>query len=173
MSTVVSYLHTLFSYFIQLRSVLTSDIVALGVIFAVFLAYIMFFGRNMMISLILAFYPSTLLYKTFPFIDKLMIVQGERLLIINKGVIFLIFLVPLTIIISRYVLSESVYTGSSHIIRTLGFALAGLIMVLLFSYGIVNLDPLHNFSISVDALFVGADKIFYWNLAPLLLLAVL
>ena len=122
MSTVVSYLHTLFSYFIQLRSVLTSDIVALGVIFAVFLAYIMFFGRNMMISLILAFYPSTLLYKTFPFIDKLMIVQGERLLIINKGVIFLIFLVPLTIIISRYVLSESVYTGSSHIIRTHGFA---------------------------------------------------
>ncbi|OHB13335.1 MAG: hypothetical protein A2Y49_00545 [Candidatus Zambryskibacteria bacterium RIFCSPLOWO2_12_39_8] len=145
----------------------------LVVLFIIFLAYTLFFGRKMMISLILAFYPATLLYKTFPFIQKLLVVSGDKFLIINKIVIFLVFLVPLFIIISRYISSESSYTGSSHIIRTVGLAIVGVILILLFSYSTVSLDPIYNFSSSIDILFSTTDRVFWWNLAPLLVLAVL
>src|SRR3989338_5836616 len=123
MSTITSYL----SYF---KGLFSFDMAVLVVLF-IFFSYTLFFGRKMMISLILAFYPATLLYKTFPFIQKLLVVSGDKFLIINKIVIFLVFLVPLFIIISRYISSESSYTGSSHIIRTVGLAIVGVILILL------------------------------------------
>ncbi|KKR45459.1 MAG: hypothetical protein A3G47_00605 [Candidatus Zambryskibacteria bacterium RIFCSPLOWO2_12_FULL_39_45] len=166
MSTITSYL----SYF---KGLFSFDMAVLVVLFIIFLAYTLFFGRKMMISLILAFYPATLLYKTFPFIQKLLVVSGDKFLIINKIVIFLVFLVPLFIIISRYISSESSYTGSSHIIRTVGLAIVGVILILLFSYSTVSLDPIYNFSSSIDILFSTTDRVFWWNLAPLLVLAVL
>ena len=166
MSTITSYL----SYF---KGLFSFDMAVLVVLFIIFLAYTLFFGRKMMISLILAFYPATLLYKTFPFIQKLLVVSGDKFLIINKIVIFLVFLVPLFIIISRYISSESSYTGSSHIIRTVGLAIVGVILILLFSYSTVSLDPIYNFSSSIDILFSTTDRVFWWHLAPLLVLAVL
>ena len=166
MSTITSYL----SYF---KGLFSFDMAVLVVLFIIFLAYTLFFGRKMMISLILAFYPATLLYKTFPFIQKLLVVSGDKFLIINKIVICLVFLVPLFIIISRYISSESSYTGSSHIIRTVGLAIVGVILILLFSYSTVSLDPIYNFSSSIDILFSTTDRVFWWNLAPLLVLAVL
>lgn len=150
----------------------SGDVVILITIFAIFLVYALYFGKNRIISLLLAFYPAELLYKSFPFLDKLLFLKGDSLLLLNKVLIFLVFLVLLDIMIGRYVFHDSGY-GSSHYMRMAGYALAMVIVVLLFSYSIINLDTVHNFSPSIDALFTGADRIFWWHLAPLALLFVL
>ncbi len=142
-------------------------------VLAILFVYTMYFGRGRMVSLILAFYPATLLYKSFPFIDKLTFLHGSQLVVLNQIAIFLLFLVPLAVIIDRFIFSTSEYTGSSHILRTLGLSLAGVIIIVIFSYSTVSFDSLHDFGGGIDSLFSSTAKIFYWNLAPAVLLGLL
>jgi hypothetical protein len=145
------------------------DAVVIVGLFILFFAYAMYFGRSRVISIILAFYPAQFLYEHFPFFDKLLLLKGESLLTLNKVVIFLLFFIPLDIIIARYIFSESEY-GSSKVFRIAGFSLAGVILVLLFTYSVVSLDSLYNFNSMIDNLFSSTNNIFYWNLVPIILL---
>lgn len=69
--------------------------------------------------------------------------------------------------------SASDYSGGESVFRLSGLAIAFLILVVLFSYNVVNYDLYHNFSPQIDALFGIEERQFYWNLAPLALLAFL
>ena len=158
--------------FLKTSGPFTLDLIILFVVFVIFFILTSYFGRQIMIAIILAFYPTNLLYKTFPFIDRLIVLHGDMLVKINKIVIFFIFFLPLTIIISRYI-SESSHIGATHLLRTVGFSIAGVIIVLLFSYGTVNLDTFHHFSPTIEAIFAGSNKMFWWNIAPLAILAIL
>ncbi len=151
----------------------SSDMLFLIVTFIVFSACSMYFGRGRMISFVLAFYPATLLFRSFPFMEKLTILSGDKLILLNHIAIFLLFLIPLNIIINRYIFSASEYSGSSNIFRSLGLGLLATILLLLFSYQTLNFDALHNFAPGIDNLFSSSNKLFYANLAPLALLAAL
>ena len=160
---------------IKLRGLLplSSDMVVLAGIFFVFFFYALYFGRNRIISLIFSFYPAVILYQICPYIDKLVILNGEKLILLNKLAIFLIFFLPLNIIINRYIFAESGYSGASHIFRTVGFALCALVLFMLFTYTVINLDTLHDFSPTIDTLFNGGSRLFIWYLAPIVLLTIL
>ena len=162
MSTITNFLHGGGTYF-------SSDIFILVILFIIFFAYAIYFGKNNIISLILAFYPAQLFYEHFPFINSLLVLKGDSLLILNKVLIFLLFLIPFSILIGRYIFKDSGY-GSMHYVRIAGYAVAMVILVLIFSYSIISLDVFHNFSPSIDVLFTPGNHIFWWNLAPLLLL---
>lgn len=165
MSTITNFLHGGGSYF-------SSDIFILFIIFVIFFAYALYFGKNQIISLILAFYPSQLFYEHFPFMNSLLVLKGDNLLLLNKVLIFLVFLILLDILIGRFVFQDSGY-GSMHYARLAGYAVAMVVVTMIFSYSIVNLDAIHNFSPSIDAIFTGTDKLFWWQLAPLAILFVL
>ena len=152
---------------------ISSDAVFFVTVFVLLFMYTMYFGRGKMVSLILAFYPATFFYNTFPFLDKVIVLYGPQLIVLNKLAIFLFFLVPLAIIIDRFIFSTSEYTGSSHILRMIGLALAGVVMIIIFSYTTVNFDSLHDFGGGIDALFAGGNSFFYWNLVPIVLLGLL
>lgn len=149
-----------------------SDIFVLIILFALFFFYALYFGKNTVIATILAFYPAQYFYQNFPFMNSLLFMKGDSLLLLNKILIFLLFLIPLVILLGRYVFHDSGY-GSAHYMRSVGYALAMIILVLIFSYSIVSLDSIHSFSPTISTLFTGADRIFWWNLAPLALLFVL
>ena len=159
--------------FIKSGGPLYSDVALLLVVLLILFFYAMYFGRNRIVSFILAFYPASFLYSIFPFSEKLTILHGDIPLLFNKIGIFLIFFLPLNIIINRYIFAESDYSGNSHMFRTFGLALASLILLVLFSYTIINLNILHNFSETIDVLFVGTVRIFWWNVAPLAIMAFL
>ena len=159
--------------FLESGGPIYTDIVSLFVVFLVFFFYTMYFGKGRIISAVFAYYPAVLLYNIFPFGEKVLLAQGENLLILNKIGLFLVFFIPLNIIINRYIFAESVHIGASHVFRTAGFAIALLIMILLFSHTIVSLDIIHHFSPMINGLFTGTTRIFLWNLAPLVLLAFL
>ena len=165
MSTITNFLH-------GGGNLLGSDIIILLVLFFLFFCYALYFGKNTIIATILAFYPAQYFYQNFPFLNSFLILKGDQLLLLNKVLVFLIFLVPLTILIGKYVFQDSGY-GSAHYLRCAGYALAMIILVLLFSYSIVSLDSIHSFSPTISTLFVGADRIFWWHLGPLALLFVL
>lgn len=145
---------------------LTTDLIMLAVLFVLFALYTLYFGKNRIVAFILAFYPAAFFYEHFPFAAKLMVLSGPNLVVLNKVLIFLVFLVPLNIIISRYIFAESGYDGSSHYLRTAGFALAAVVLVLLFTYSIVSLDVFYNFSATIDKLF-ATGNMFWWSIAPL------
>ena len=154
-------------------TIFSGDLIFIISIFIILFALTMYFGRGRAVSLILAFYPATLLYTTFPFLEKLMFLGGEKLLVLNKLAVFLVFLIPISIIINRFVFSASEYTGSNNMVRSGGLALSILILIMVFSYGTLNLDIFHDFGPQIDSLFSTANLVFYWNLASIALLALL
>ena len=149
-----------------------NDIVVLAIVFAFFYLYGLYLGRHRVISFILAFYPARFLYGICPFTSDLMFLKGDSLLLLNKVILFLIFLIPLDILISRYIFSESTY-GEAKFFRIGGFAIASVILVLVFSYSFVSLDSVHKFSPMIELLFNGSYRLFWWSIAPLAILFVL
>ena len=152
----------------KITSALSGDLVFLLVVFVVLFICALYFGKNRMASVILAFYPATLLYNNFSFINKFIFLSGDRGIVINKIIIFLIFFTLISVAINKYV---TMYNESSSTFGKGGLAFAVLVLILLFSYTTISLDVFHNFSPSIDALFSGTDTIFWWNLLPFFVLA--
>lgn len=159
--------------FFKTSGVLTTDIFVLLALFLIFFLYGWYLGKARLVSLILAFYPAIFLYKIFPFANNLMVLHGAELIVLNKVLIFLLFLIPLDIMISRYIFADSGLGGSSHFFRIAGFSIALVILIVLLSYTIISLDIFYNFSPTIDKLFFPESKIFWWNLAPIGLLFLL
>lgn len=161
-----------FAHFFKTSGSFTTDFVILVVIFLIFFFYGMFFDKRRLISLILAFYPARFLYEHFPFMSRTIVLHGSQLIVLNKTFIFLIFLILIDIIISRYIFSESV-ASSMQYLRLGGFSIALTILFLIFYYTVLDISIFYNFSSSIDALFATTPYLFWWNLAPLALLLIL
>lgn len=154
----------------KIGGILSSDLIVLGTIFVLFFLYAIYFGRDRVVAFIFAFYPAVFLYQTLPFFDKLIVLHGDRLILLNKLGLFLLLFIPLNIIIARYIFSESYGGGGKHYLRIAGCALASVVLFLVFYYKILNLETLYNFSPAVDILFSGPNRLFWWTLAPLAIL---
>ncbi len=154
-------------------SLFSSDLGFLLAIFAVVLGISFFIGRSSLVAMILSFYPAFLLYKTFPFATKAIFLKGEMLETFNMIGLFLLFLIPITIIVGRYIFSVSDYGRGEGNLRLFGLSIAFLILVVFFSYNVVNYDVFHNYGPQIDAIFTITDSQFYWNIAPIALLAFL
>lgn len=154
----------------QIGHFLKGDMLFFVAGFILFLVFALYAGKGRVISLILAYYPASILFNSLPFLNKLLVLQ-DKMLVINKIAIFLIFLVPLSIIINSYIFSESMHSGAQHLIRTSVLALLMLFLVVIFSYSVVNYDTFHNFTTSTDILFTPISRIFYWNIGIFAILA--
>ncbi len=152
---------------------LTGDATFLGIIFLLILGLSYYFGRGFIVSLIVSFYPATILFKLFPFMEKVLFLSGEKLLLLNKMGLFLVFLIPITIIVNRFMFTAGDYSTGENMLRLAGLSLAFLLIIVLFSYSTVNYDLFHNYSSQIDGLFSGSGREFYWVLAPIALLAIL
>jgi hypothetical protein len=152
---------------------LSSDAIFLIVVFGLFFVFTLYLGKGRMTSLAISFYPTVILFNSFPFLSNLIVLHGVQLIVINKIIVFLLFLIPVNIILDKYIFSEMESAGSSHIFRVVGLALSGVILVMIFSYSVVNFDSLHDFSTGIDNIFGSTNMIFYWNLVPLAILAIL
>jgi hypothetical protein len=156
-----------------LKGIFSGDTLFLVICLLLFLGYAMFMGRGRIVSLLLSFYPATILFNSFPFASRFLVLHGGVPEVLNKVGVFLLFLIPISIVINRFVVSFSEHSGAAHFIRLLGFAVAGVALVLVFSYSTVSLNAIHDFSPAIDGLFATPSLIFYWNLGILAVLAFL
>ncbi|MEQ1500023.1 MAG: hypothetical protein ABL917_01470 [Parcubacteria group bacterium] len=165
MSVYLSKIGSFFAMFSQ-------DMTFILSLLLLFWASTLYFGKGKIVSFILSFYPATFLYKSFPFIDKLTFLTGDKLVVVNKLGLFLLFSIPIYIIINSYVFSVSEYTGTSHLVRGGALAIASLVTVMLFYYTTLDLSIFHDFGPRIDSLFAGNNLVFYWNLGVIAILAI-
>lgn len=145
------------------------DIIVLAIAFFVIFLFGMYFGKAHLVSLIVSFYPAMLLYERLPFLEWFVFLKGENLITLNKLIVFVVLLVLIDIIILRFIFSES-KGGPVHFIHIVAGSLAFLILLLILTYSVINLDMIHDFSPTIDNLFMNSPHTFWWNLAPLALL---
>jgi hypothetical protein len=123
-------------------------------------------GKEKGISLILSFYPSFLIFSQLPFFREYTASNpASSTEAMTQVGIFLVIFIPIHFILNRFVSADFSYSklrkiGDSFI---LGLLTAGL--VLLFSYHVVNIELVYNFSSGIDAFFLG-NYYFWWLLAP-------
>lgn len=153
-------------------SFLSGDILFIIITFVVIMGYTFYFGKSKIVSFILSFYPTVFIYNNTPFLDKLLFLDGELLITINKLSIFMIIFIILNIITNRYVGTNYTYYKPPSMLSNIVLALGGVILVLVLSYSTISLDPLYNLGGGIDPIFGAENTIFYWSLVPLLLLAI-
>lgn len=124
---------------------------------------------NKLASLVISIYISALIYSNAFFMQILTVADSEGQLFWNHLAIFLILLVPIYFLVSRYV-SMPYSRGSMKHIRAfvVGIALVGLSLAML--YHIIPLEPIYNLPPYVDQVFASDTAFTIWLIIPLLAL---
>ncbi len=151
----------------KITSSLSGDLLFLIVTFVVIFLAVAYFSKSKIISIILAFYPATFLYNQIPFFDKLVFLKDGTGAILNKLGIFLILFVIISVVINKH---TSSYDDSSGFMGKIGLTVCVLVLFMVFSYTTVDLNIFHNFSGSIDTLFMGVGRVFGWSLLPFMIL---
>lgn len=151
----------------KITSSLSGDFLYLLVVFVLVFICSVYFSKSRMVSLILAFYPATFLYNQIPYFDKILFLKGDTLIVLNKLAIFLVLFILTSVVINKHTFT---YNESSGFLGKIGLSISLLVLFMVFSYSIVNLDVFHDFSGSIDTLFMGLGRVFAWSLLPFIIL---
>src|SRR5262245_14971416 len=110
----------------------STDIIVIFILFVLVAAYGFYRSKGKLISLILSFYPAILLFLNFPYTNSLLIFnKTASQIFISKCIIFLIFLVPIHLILNRIISSTYDY-GTSRLTQIAVLAICVLILILTF-----------------------------------------
>jgi len=150
---------------------LSLDFFLLIAFFIVFTAYTFYFGKGRAATFIISLYVSTFLYLFFPYFEKLKgLVETESGTIGIELSLFIAFLIITNIIIGRLIGGvfsvSTLYSWFEGIL----LSISGTVLVLIFSYHIIPITQIYDFSPYLDALFEPAEYLFFWLSAPLLAL---
>lgn len=141
----------------------SSDIVIIALLTAVFAAYALFLGKDRVVALILSFYPSVLLFKAIPYFKKLVVLNPANLQEAFVQVfLFLVIFVPVNYVVLHIVSGEFSFSRIKKVFEAGILGLTATSLTILFSYQVVNLQKIYNFSSGIDKLFTG--DAFFWVL---------
>jgi len=143
----------------------SSDIVVLVALSAIFASIGLFFGKKRLVAIILAFYPAGLIFSVFPFFKNATGFLSETL-------VFLVFFL-LSFYLFGFILStEFSYLRIRRLFEATILGITATALTISFSYHVVVVTSLYNFSTSIDRLFLG-QMYFWWLLIPLGVLFIL
>ncbi len=156
------------NYISTLTSV-SSDTLIILVLLVIILGIGFKFGRNQLVSLILAIYVAAFLYVNIFFASNFVFVEkSSSMLFWNKLGIFLLFLIPVNLLINKS-LGGYESRGNRFVkIGLLAIALLGLTLAIF--YHVVPITSVHNFSSGIDKLFASSTAYTLWLLIPLIVL---
>jgi hypothetical protein len=120
-------------------------------------------------SLIISVYIAAFLFANLFFIKQLTLVEDAGQLFWNHLAIFLILLVPVFLLVSKYI--SRPYTRSGmRTMRTVILAIAFLGLSMSVLYHIIPLEPIYNLPSQVDMIFASDLAFSIWLILPLLVL---
>jgi len=121
-------------------------------------------------SLIISIYITALLYANVFFLKELAIFQETGQLFWNNLAIFLIILIPVYLLINRYISTPYSRRGAMRGFRTLfvAFALVGLVLTIF--YHIIPLESIYNLPPQIDQFFASETAFTIWLIVPLIAL---
>lgn len=125
-----------------------------------------FTSKSKAVSVILALVSAILLFQTFPFVTNLTVLTGAVPQALNVVGIFLLFTVGMYFLFNRYVVGDFF---NAKFLKSALFGLGITALLLAIVHFVLPFDAIYNFSPKVDAWFGGNFGLFWWVLAPLLL----
>jgi hypothetical protein len=158
-SQIMNFIHTV--------SGLSLDIIVLAIVFVVFGSIGFYFGRSKLIAFVLAFYPATLLYSNFPYLEKFTFWRADaNQVALSHALVFLIFFIISWIVIHAVYHEDFGLGGGERMFQVGILALMCVVVFLAFMHIVVPLQGVYAFSPSIAGLF-GAGTFFWWLLVPL------
>ena len=127
-------------------------------------------GVTRIVSSILALYIAAFAYTNASFAKAFLIAgDSDAGLFVNRLVVFLLFYIPIQILLYRNVAADPSY-GARGVLKKLCLGLVCLGLVLAFLYHVIPLEPVYDLPASVDRFFASDGAFTLWLIAPLAIL---
>jgi uncharacterized membrane protein YraQ (UPF0718 family) len=139
-------------------------------VFGFFIVYSIFRGRQHLINLIVGLYFALLISLVFPYYDTLLGGEPGPSNTLGTLVIFAAFTIISTILIGRLMPEEYREKKFESFFKKLLLALAGTVLVMVFSFHVLPLTELLHPSTPIQSLFAPREFFFWWLIAPLIIL---
>jgi hypothetical protein len=137
-------------------------------VFGFFLVYSIVRGRQAVINLIVGLYFALLISLEFPYYST--ILSGGEGDAMTKVIIFAIFTVVSTILMTRLMPREYQEKKFESFGKKLMLAASGTILVMVFSFHVLPVTEFVTPGSPIQSLFAPAEYFFWWLLAPLMFL---
>lgn len=148
----------------------SSDAVVIAILVSGFTAYGLFFGKRRLVSAILSLYPTAFIYKLIPFFQEILkqtsaIPQD----VLVKLVIFVLIFIPINFVMNHFVSSEFSFSKIRKFVEAGLLGVVATAIAIAFSYQVINISKLYNFSSGIDSLFISGN-FFWWLVASFIAL---
>ncbi len=148
----------------------SSDVIVLLATTAILTGYGIFSGKDKIVSFILSLYPTAFLFRIIPFFrDVLGEASGTSKDVLIKLCIFGLIFVPIHLVINNFIITDFPMSRLRKLVEAGLLGLTGTAVILSFSYQVVNISKLYNFSSGIDALFI-AGNFFWWLIGSFVVL---
>jgi hypothetical protein len=147
------------------------ELTYLLVVFGVCLFYATVKGRQALINLIIGLYFAFLISLVFPYYAFFIPASsGAHSSAVGKVVLFAIFALITTILITRLMPEEYRENKFESFGKKLMLSAAGTILIIVFSFHVLPITELLTPSTPIQTLFANKDYFFWWLLVPMILL---
>jgi hypothetical protein len=137
-------------------------------VFGFFIVYSIIRGRQAVINLTIGLYFALLISLKFPYYDVFLGTGSQSSL--GRVIIFAIFTVLSTFLISRLMPREFQEKKFESFARKLMLGAGGTILVMIFSFHVLPVTDFVTPGSSIEALFAPSEYFFWWLLAPFVFL---
>jgi len=140
-------------------------------VFGFFLGYGIFRGRQAVINVITGLYLALLISLEFPYYDILLSqATTAHSQSIVKLILFAIFTLLTTILVTRIMPDEYREKKIESIFKKILLAMAGTILIMVFSFHVLPVTEFLTPGTPIQSLFAPSEYFFWWLLAPFALL---
>ncbi|HZS42872.1 MAG TPA: hypothetical protein VFA52_01500 [Candidatus Paceibacterota bacterium] len=144
-----------------------ADLSILVILFILTAVYGLYWGKQRLVSLILAFYPAILLFLNFPYVNNLLLIKATAgQIFVSKCVIFLIFLIPIHLIFNRFVFGDFGFNSNRKFLQAAILSISILILIIVFFYRVVPLTNVYSVSLPLARYLSTSKDFFWWLLVP-------
>ncbi len=137
-------------------------------VFGFFLVYAVVRGRQAVINLVVGLYFALLISLEFPYYDS--ILSGGEGDAMTKVIIFAVFTVISTILMTRLMPREYQEKKFESFGKKLLLATGGTILIMVFSFHVLPVTEFVTPGSPIQAIFSPKEYFFWWLLAPLIFL---
>jgi len=150
---------------------LLQELTYLLVVFGVCLTYAVFRGRQALINFIVGLYFALLISLVFPYYSLFIpATTSAHSGAVGRVVLFAIFTLVATILITRLMPEEYREKKFESFGKKIMLALAGTILIMVFSFHVLPVTELLTPSSPISYLFASQNTFFWWLLAPMIFL---
>lgn len=144
-----------------------TDILVILGIFVVGTLLTFFMGKSRGVTVVLSLFGAIALFQSFPFIKQMTVLSGPIPEALNIVGVFVAFALCVFFLLDQYIVGDFA-EGNFFTSILIGVVFTAIILALI--YFVLPFSPLYDFGANVDKWFTGSFNLFWWLLAPLVIL---